>query len=157
MALSQGALQAVLASATEKVFLECLTITHSDIDTIRLVNDTVNLQRASGEYLHFPFQVRAATQSQDSPPALEIVADAVDQRLVFAFRSIAGSREKAQIAYEVVLSDSPDTVEFGPVQFQYDGISGDSATTVRVRASFMKGSLNDAFPALQFSPSNAAG
>lgn len=156
MALSQGALQAVLSSATEKVFLECLTITHSEIDTIRLVNDSVNLTRAGGQYLHFPFQVRAATQNQESPPALNIMADAVEQRIVLALRGLAGNRENAKITYEVVLADSPDTVEFGPVEFEYDGISGDSTTQVTVRASFLKGALNDAFPARQFAPSNVS-
>src|SRR6056297_749549 len=155
MALSQGALQAVLASATEKVFLECLTITHSEIDTIRLVNDSVDLERSLDTFKRFPFQVSAATQSQDRPPAINITADAVDQRLVLALRSLAGKREVANIRYEVVLSDTPDIVEFGPVDFSFDSVSGDSATNVTVRASFLKGALNDAFPSRQFAPSNA--
>jgi len=155
MALSQGALQAVLASATEKVFLECLTITHSEIDTIRLVNDSVDLERSLDTFKRFPFQVSAATQSQDRPPAINITADAVDQRLVLALRSLAGKREVANIRYEVVLSETPDIVEFGPVDFGFDSVSGDSATKINVRASFLKGALNDAFPSRQFAPSNA--
>lgn len=155
MALSQGALQAVLASATEKVFLECLTITHSDIDTVRVVNDAKDLERADGTYQHFPFRVSAATQTQDRPPAINITADAVDQRIVLALRQLAGSRELALIKYEIVLADTPDTVEFGPVNFEFDSLSGDSATQVQITASFLKGALNDAFPSLQFAPSNA--
>ena len=157
MALSQGALQAVLASATEKVFLECLTITHSEIDTIRLVNDSVNLTRSIGEYFHFPFSVTAATQNQDTPPALNITADAVNQTLVLNLRQLAGKRENPKITYEIVLADSPDTIEFGPVEFEYEGISGDSSTQVTVRAGYLKGALNDAFPARQFAPSNVSG
>jgi len=155
MALSQGALQAVLASATEKVFLECLTISHPDIDTLRLVNDTVDLERSLETFRRFPFEVSAATQTQDRPPAINITADAVDQRVVLALRSLAGKREVANIRYEVVLSDTPDIVEFGPVDFSFDSVSGDSATNVTVRASFLKGALNDAFPSRQFAPSNA--
>ena len=154
MALSQGALQAVLASATEKVFLECLTITHSDIDTIRVVNDTQDLSRSAGVYLRFPFQVSAATQVQDRPPSIDITGDAVDQRLVEGLRQLAGKRKRAEIIYEVVLADTPDTVEFGPVRFEFDSMSADSATKVSVKASFLKGALNDAFPAGQFAPSN---
>jgi len=153
--LSQGALQAVLASATEKVFLECLTISHPDIDTLRLVNDTVDLERSLETFRRFPFEVSAATQTQDRPPAINITADAVDQRVVLALRSLAGKREVANIRYEVVLSDTPDIVEFGPVDFSFDSVSGDSATNVTVRASFLKGALNDAFPSRQFAPSNA--
>jgi len=156
MPLSQGALQAVLSSATEKVFLECLTISHSDIDTIRIVNDTQDLVRASGTFLRFPFQVSAATQVQDRPPAIDITGDAVDQRVVQALRELAGKRERAQVVYEVVLSDSPDTIEFGPVKFEFDSMTADSATQVKVRASFLKGALNDAFPSGQFAPSNVS-
>lgn len=157
MALSQGALQAVLASATEKVFLECLTITHFDINTIRLVNDSVDLNRTAGVFSRFPFQVSAATQIQDRPPSIDIRGDAVDQRIVQGLRELAGKKERAKITYEIVLSDSPDTIEFGPVAFEFDSMSADSATRVTVRASFLKGALNDAFPAGQFAPSNVSG
>jgi len=157
MALSQGALQAVLASATEKVFLECLTITHSDITTIRVVNDSQDLTRSVGSYKRFPFQVSAATQTQDRPPAIDITADAVDQQIILALRQLAGKRERAQIKYEVVLADTPDQVEFGPVNFEFDSMSTDSATQVSVRASFLKGALNNAFPHKQFAPSNVSG
>lgn len=156
MALSQGALQAVLASATAKTFLECLTITHSQMATIQLVNDSVNLNRANGTYVAFPFSISAATQSQNRPPAIDITADAVDQRIITGLRQLAGSRERAAIRYEVVLADTPDTIEFGPVNFEFDAMSGNSATQITVRASFMKGALNDAFPALQFTPSNVS-
>jgi len=156
MALSQGALQAVLASATDKVFLECLTITHSEINTVRIVNDSQELQRFEGTYTNFPFRVMAASQAADRPPSIEITADAVDQSLVFALRQLAGKRERANIKYEIVLADTPDTVEFGPVNFEFESLSGDSATQIQIRASFMKGALNDAFPALQFAPSNAS-
>lgn len=156
MALSQGALQAVLSSATEKVFLECLTFQHSEISTIRLVNDSVDLTRTAGTFLHFPFQITAATQSADRPPGINITADAVDQRLIQALRPLAGSRENAKITYEIVLSDTPDTVEFGPVTFELDSVNTDSVTKISVRASFLKGALNDAFPHKQFAPSNAS-
>lgn len=156
MPLSQSALQAVLASATEKVFLECLTISHPDISTIRLVNDTQDLERTAGTFLRFPFQVSAATQVQDRPPAIDIQGDAVDQRIVQGLRELAGKRQRAEIVYEVVLADTSDSVEFGPVKFEFDSMTADSATRVTVRASFLKGALNDAFPAGQFAPSNVS-
>jgi len=157
MALSQGALQAVLASATEKVFLECLTFTHSEISPVRIVNDSIDLARSEGNFMHFPFKVSASTQTNDRPPAINITADAVDQRIITSIRPLAGQREKVGIKYEVVLADTPDIVEFGPVNFILDSMSTDSATQVTVRASFLKGALNDSFPHKQFAPSNAAG
>jgi len=156
MPLSQSALQAVLSSATEKVFLECITITHPDMTTLRLVNDTQDLTRSAGTYSRFPFEVSAATQIQDRPPAIDIRGDAVDQRIVQGLRELAGKRQRAEIVYEVVLADTPDSIEFGPVKFEFDSMSADSATRVTVRASFLRGALNDAFPSGQFAPSNVA-
>lgn len=156
MPLSQTALQAVLSSATDMVFLECLTVSHPEINTIRLVNNTENLTRSEGEFFRFPFEVSAATQVQDRPPSIDINADAVDQRVVQALREIAGKRTRAKITYEVVLADTPNSVEFGPVIFEFDTMSVDSATKVTVKASFLRGSLDDAFPAGQFAPSNVS-
>jgi hypothetical protein len=156
MALSQTALQGVLASSTELVFLECLKVEHSEINTLRLVNNTEDVVRGDGTYSRFAFSVRAETQMQGQPPQISIDADAVDQRIVLALRQLAGKRERAKITFDVVLADSPDTVEFGPVEFEFDSISGNSATQVSVKASFLKGALNDAFPAKQFAPSNAS-
>jgi len=157
MPLSQTALQGVLASSTNQVFLECLKIEHSDISTLRLVNNTEDLIRSDGTYSRFVFSVRAETQVQGRPPSISIDADAVDQRVVLALRQLAGKRERAKITFDVVLADSPNTIEFGPVQFEFDSLTGDSATQVSVKASFLKGALNDAFPARQFAPSNAGG
>ena len=133
-----------------------MTITHPDIDTIRLVNDTQILIRNAGTFARFPFEVSAATQVQDRPPAIDIRGDAVDQRIVQGLRELAGKRQRAEIVYEVILADTPDSIEFGPVKFEFDSMSADSATRVTVRASFLKGALNDAFPAGQFAPSNVA-
>jgi len=81
----------------------------------------------------------------------------VYQQIILALRQLAGKRERAQIKYVVVLADTPDQVEFGPVNFEFDSMSTDSATQVSVRASFLKGALNNAFPHKQFAPSNVSG
>lgn len=156
MPLSQTALQAVLASATEKTFLECLTFEHSELQhPIRVVNDTVNLTRNSGVFKSFPFNVRSPSQTEENPPVITITITLVDQQIIFALRSLAGSRERAKITYEVVLSDTPNTIEFGPVSFDFDGAQSDGISQLTISASFLKGALDDAFPAQQFSPGNA--
>lgn len=157
MPLSQTALQGVLAEATSEVFLECLTISHSQFSTLRLVNNTQEIVRAAGTYSPFPFSVSASSGSGDRPPALDITIDMVDQRVMQAVRATAGLREVMQITYDVILAGSPNTIEFGPAVFNYDGVSTDGLTQLTLRASYLKGALNDAFPALQFAPSNVRG
>ena len=156
MALSQTALQGVLSEATSAVFLETLTITHSDFDTLRLVNNYQELVRNEDTFSPFPFRVRGSQNDGQSPPSLRINADIVDQRIIEALRTAAGKREKPIIKYEIVLAGSPDTVEFGPMEFQFGAVSTDGLATATITATFLPGALNDAFPSLQFAPSNAS-
>lgn len=155
MALDQTALQGVLASATSVTYLECLTITHSAITTLRLVNDKQDLVRTAGTYVRFPFKVTAPEQETGTPPRLQITCDIVDQRVVQAVRLLAGKRERAKIVYDVVRADAPDSIQWGPVEFEFSSASTSGLSTMTIDATFMLGALNDAFPHRLFSPSNA--
>lgn len=159
MALSQEALQGILASATDVIYLECLTISHSDLPDgpIRLVNDRHDMIRTAGTFLAFPFQVRPPSQSNDRSPTLDITADMVDQRIMLGLRPLVGSRERALITYEVVTAGQPNTVEWGPVEFSLDTLSTDGVETIKLRASFSLGLMADAFPKLLFTPGNRGG
>lgn len=156
MPLTQPALQAVLSSATSQVFLQCLVISHPDIEDLYLVNNTEDIVRTESTFQRFPFSVSASTQSEQRPPSITISADAVDQRLITRARQLAGKRERAIIRYEIILASSPDSVEFGPVFFELDGINQGSDTDMTIRASILKGALDDAFPKGQFTPSNVS-
>lgn len=156
MPLSQDALQGILASSTDIIYLECLTISHSQFTdgVLYLVNDRQDLVRSSATFIAFPFTVRAPVQGSGEAPELSISADMVDQRIIGAIRSIVGMRERAQITYEVVTKQAPDSVEWGPVEFTLDNISTDGVGTVSLTASFSLGLLNDAFPKQSFTPGN---
>lgn len=159
MPLSEDALKGVLASATDMVYLECLTISHDDFPDgpIRIVNDMQDLVRSSGTFLAFPFSVKAPAQSGDRSPSLDITADMVDQRIMLAVRGIVGKHSRASIVYEVVTASQPDVIEWGPIDFSLDTISTDGISSIKLRASFSLGLLNDAFPKLLFSPGNRGG
>lgn len=155
MALSQTALQAVLAQATAEVFLECLTISHADLATpLRLVNDRKDLTRTAGTFTAFPFAVTGIRQSADQLPQMSLTIDNVDQRVILALRSLAGTRSDITVTYEVVLAGTPNTVEYGPVDFRMADVN-ESAVSLVLDLEYHSGFLNKAFPALQFSPSNA--
>lgn len=156
MALSQEALQSVLASNTDMVYLECLTISHSKFEggVLRLVNDRVDLTRSAGEFLAFPFTVTPPAQDSSQAPMLEIVADMVDQRVLKAVRLVIGDRERPAIVYEVVTAQNPNTIEWGPMEFTFDSASTDGDTNLKIRASFSLGLMEDAFPTKLFSPGN---
>ena len=108
------------------------------------------------KYVRSSFEVTAPAQNPERPPQIQITAGAVDQRVVEAVRKLAGKREQAKINYEIVLASTPDTVEFGPVELDFDSANTDGLTSITIKASFLKGALNDMFPTPQFAPSNAA-
>lgn len=152
MTLSQAGLQAALSQRTSEVFLECLTIDHDDFDNpIRLVNDKVDLVRSSGTFIAFPFRARLHARSEERVAEAEIVADNVDQRLIQHLRGLSAG---ATVTYEVVLLDTPNTVEQGPFQFEIQGFTADAAT-ITLKISFALGFLNEAYPKGWFAPWNA--
>lgn len=145
----------MLAQSTSEVFLECLTITHTDITALRLVNDRVDLTRTTGVFTAFPFAVQGMRQSPDQLPQIRITVDNVDQRIITALRAIAGTRDDITVSYEVVLASSANTIEYGPVDFRVAGLNIAPAS-IALDLSFHSGFLNAAFPGGQFSPANAA-
>jgi len=153
--LTQHEFTSDLAASTNRVYLDCLTITHSQIETIRIVNDAQSLARASGIYLGFPFEVKLPAQTSERPPQLEITIDIVDQRIMAAMRSLRGLREGADITIEIVPADAPNEIKFGPATFGFLDFKTDGVAVGTLTGAFMPGSLNDAYPRGRFSPSNA--
>lgn len=155
MSLSQAGLQAVLSQSTEQCFLECLTISHPDMASdLLLVNDRQDLVRTAGTFSKAAFSIDGVRQDEEQLPALKITADNVDQRIITQVRSLAGSREKINVKYEVVLADTPNVVEYGPINFKVENISN-NLMQIQLVCSFNRGFLNSAHPYLQFAPSNA--
>lgn len=155
MTLSQDALQGVLASSTDQAFLQILKIEHSNLsESLKLVADNQDRDRLDGTYQRFPFQVQGPGQDSEKPPRIQITSDIVDRRVIQAIRSLSGLREKATITYSVIRPEAPDDPEYGPVVFEYADAKTDGATSFTIEATFLKGALQDAFPAMQFAPSN---
>lgn len=150
MTLSQTGLQAALAGWTDQVFLECLTIEHPSISDILLVNDKVDLVRSAGTFIAFPFRVRLHARSEDRIAEADVTCDNVDQRIVLNLRGLA---EGATLTYEVVLADSPNTVEQGPFEFEIKGFVAD-ARSVSLRIGFAMDFLNESWPKDHFAPWN---
>ena len=156
MSLTLPALQATLAQQTGEVFLECLSITPDGGSTIRLVNNTQDITRSAGVFEKFPFRITGISQDEQQLPQMQITIDNIDQRIITMARQYAGTQTEITVNYDVVLSSSPNSVEYGPIPFRVDDIAAD-AKTLNLRVSFNVGFLNAAFPHRQFSPGNAEG
>ena len=152
--LSLSAVQSLLAQETEKVWLVCLTIDHADLTSpIRLVNDKQDLTRTAGTFTAFPFQVTLPSEDEQETPRATLTIDNVDRTVIQALRSITSAPD---ITIEVVLQDSPNTVEAGPFEFQLHSITYD-AQAIRGDLGYQSDFLNEGFPKLAFTPNTAQG
>jgi hypothetical protein len=146
--LSAAALQAVLAHQTEKVFLACLTITHADLALpIRVVNDGQDLVRTEGVFTAYPFEVPMPDSDSQKPPQVRLRIDNVDRSITAALRALSS---KPTVTLEVVLADSPNTIEAGPFPFTLQLASYD-ALVVEGTLGF-EDVLNEPFPKDSFTP-----
>ena len=119
MTVSLTALRAMFANQTGEVFLTCVTIEHADLATpLRLVNDVVDLPRAAGVFIAFPFRLTMPADSDTELPQVQLTVDNVDRSIVETIRSLASP---PSVTLEVVLASQPDTVEAGPFPFQAKG------------------------------------
>jgi len=151
MALSSIGLRSALDQMTSQVWLECLTLTHASISTLRLVNDKKDLVRSAGTYIAFPFEFQDFVRSDDQSVSATITVSNVDQRIVQALRSLVG---KPNIAYEVVLADTPNVIERGPMDFICQQFTS-NIKTITLTVAFKLNILNNAFPKDQFAPWNS--
>lgn len=151
--LSSPALEAIYAPRTAKVFLELLTITHADLaSTIRLVNDRVDIVSRSNTYTAFPFECRLVPDRDGELPQAEISCDNVSRTLIQQIRTLEAP---PQISVEVILADTPDTIEMGPYEFTVTQAVYDAAT-ITLSLAF-ENILAEPYPSGIFSPANFAG
>lgn len=154
MALSQAALQATLRSQTEIIFLECLDIV-TPSETIRLVNDTQNLDTPRGQYQKFPFETNTTAVGDNNAPKLTITADGVDQRLIGNLREVVRSKSDLFVVYRVTTKQNPGHDEYPPTRFTLDTVSTNGYTKVTLSCLYFTGALNDTYPTMSVSPASA--
>jgi hypothetical protein len=148
-ALSIVARQAVFAQETKEVFLLLLTITHAAIpDPIRVANNTQAIISGGETFVGYPFAITLPDEREDGIPQMSLRIDNVSRSIVQALRSITSA---PSIQLDVVLADQPDTLEASFTGFtlrraSYDAVVVEGALT-------LEDVLNQAFPALSFTPS----
>lgn len=147
--ISINALQAMLASETDEIFLFTLKISHSSLeDDLLFVNDTQDLERSDGTYQAFPFQVVLPEDSDESNLNMSVVIDNVDQQVIQIIRNLSTS---PTIEISVVLKSSPNTIEAGPFEMRLKDVDYD-ALTISGTVGYDEDFLNEPFPAHQFTP-----
>lgn len=151
--ISVTALQAMMARETGEVMLICITITHPDITTLRLVNNTQVIHRTAGDYTPCPMNLKLPDQAEDKIPQVQVTVDNVDLEVLRAIREVEGV---PQVTMEVILASSPDHVEAGPFDFALMGASYD-VLAIQGTLGYQDDVFNQQFPAQSYTPSNSPG
>ena len=146
--ISASARAALYSAQTSKAMFHLLTIEHADMaETVRLVDNLTDVVSRSNTYTAFPFIAALPPDSDGEVPQVDIVCDAVDRSLIIVARSIS---TPATVTIEVVVSDSPDTVEAGPYIFDLVGIQYD-AKEIRFSLAY-EPLATEPYPSRTFSP-----
>ncbi len=153
-AVSAAALAAMMAESTDDVFLTCITLDHDDLPSpIRLVDNDADLVRTAGTFTAYPFQLTLPADLEDRLPSVTLVVDNIDRSLITMVRDLA---DPPTATVEIVLADSPNTVEAGPFEFRARSVSY-NALAIQLSLAYEYDVLNERFPGPIFDPSRFSG
>ena len=152
--LPTAVVTAVNSQTTTRAFLVLLEITHSDLDTFYLVNNTENITSGGNTYIAFPFAVTLPPDDPGLQVRARLTLSHVTTELNI-LRTLAGQRERPAFKLEVIDASAPNTI--------LQSVSGLVAASVTYNADAMNidltidNFLTEPFPSATFSPSTFPG
>jgi len=151
--VSLPAIQASLAQQTDEVFLVLLEVDHPSLGTpIRFVNNNENITSNSNVYTAFPFEVTLPDDQESREPRAELRIDNISREIMDEVRSI---QDPLTVTLSVILASSPNTIEWGPLEFLSQGVSYDAT---RITFSLIYSAFaEEPFPYLVFDQVNFPG
>ncbi len=122
--LTPQLLAQIFAQESTDPFLMLLTLTHPDITTIRLVNNTVNITSRSQVFTAFPFTVTLPADDGEVAREVSIEFDNVSLDLIDEIRTVTTPIE---VKLEMVLSSLPNAVQISLEELQIQNITYNSS------------------------------
>jgi hypothetical protein len=124
------------------------------MEDVRIVNDSVELQRDNGLYLPWAFEAVLPDDDDSTNPSVTLNIDNVDRDISLRLRTISGPLP--QCRFEVLLKSQPDVVEIGP--FDFTIVEGSSEiTSLQLKLGYEEDFLNQSVPTQIYSPINSPG
>lgn len=151
--LSGPAMSAVMARETDKVFVPLMKIEHPSIATLRICADTAPLVRLDGTYQPFPFEFVLPQDDDADLPRAAVKVDNVDREIVKTLSALTG---RPKITFMLVVADTPEVVEYGPVEFLMGQASWDRLMVTSTLA-YQEDLWMQAVPGQTYNPSNSPG
>ncbi len=153
--LSAAAFRALYSQETAQVFLTCVTITHPSLaQPLRFVYNNQPIERNDGTYHPALFSITLPEESADSFPTVELSIENIDRSITDAIRLLPAPRP--QVALDVCLASSPNTLEAGPFNLSLTGVTYDAMQVIGT-LGLEDDLLNVAIPADIYTPINSPG
>ena len=119
--LSSAAYEAVFSAETSQVFLVLLEINHADMVTpIRVVNNHQVITSNGQAYVPYAFQFDPPDEKEGVITSAKLVIDNIDRTIVKTIREL---NTPPTVTVSIVMADSADTIEAGPVEFKLKNVS----------------------------------
>lgn len=152
-ALSVAARQAIFAQQTSSVFLMLLTFDNAEMPSpLRVVNNYENITSNGNEFIAYPFAFTLPDEETETLAQVELTISNVNRLLVESVRSIG---TPLTTTLELVMAESPDTIEAGPFPMTLREVKYD-ALKLNGTCNFHD-LLNQAYPAGTYIPSDYPG
>jgi len=124
--VSLAAMQGAMAQQTSEIYLVLLQVEHVDLPgPLRFVNDQADITSGGDLYTSFPFEVTLPDDREAKEPTAELRIDNVSRELIDEVRLLVSP---PTITLSVILQSSPNTLEWGPLEFETRGVSYDAQT-----------------------------
>lgn len=139
------------AQETDKVFLHLLDVSlvldNGEVFEEHYVNNYLPVTSNGVLYQPGAFEITLGSDINDTVPQVKLEFDSGDRTLI---RILRDNRERPKISLSIVLSNTPDVVEIGPVEFEMESFSI-KATSVSCDLSY-EPILNEPIPSAMYTP-----
>lgn len=142
----------MFSQASGDPFLMLIELSHPSFDTIRLVNNTVNVTSRANEYQAFPVRITLPTDDGETAREVTIEFDNVSRELVNEFRTVT---DFIDVKIEMVLASNLDYVEIELDELKIRDISY-NLNTIQAKL-FSDDFLNTELSSERYTPTNFPG
>ena len=108
--LSAQLLAQLFAQESSDPFLILVTLSHPDITTIRLVNNSEQIISRGNTFISFPMNIRLPSDDGETSKQVSIDFDNVSLELIEEIRTI-NSSERITVKLEMILASLPNEVQ----------------------------------------------
>lgn len=106
--LSEGMLSALNAQSTDNAILALVTISHNEVGTIRIVNNTEAVVSNGETYQPYMFDLVLGDDTANGIKEAKLMIDNVNREITRRVRLMG---DAASVNIKIVLSQTPDVVE----------------------------------------------